>query len=168
MTYSLIYSDRKSIGITVKNTVVTVRAPRGVSQKRIDDLLKSKEKWIIKNIEKQKERLQIIDVTDTCEIKFLKKTAREYFQTKTKEFSQIMGLNYSSIKITSAKGRYGSCNSKGNICYSYRLMLSPEPAREYVIVHELCHLIELNHSKKIYGLLEKYLPDYKERRKMLL
>ena len=78
-----------------------------------------------------------------------------------------MGLKYSRITITSAETRFGSCSSKGNISYSYRLMLYPEAAREYVVVHELAHLLEMNHSKKFYAIVERYLPDYKERRRML-
>ena len=97
----------------------------------------------------------------------LKREAREYLETKTEYFSKIMGLKYSRITITSAERRFGSCSSKGKICYSYRLMLYPEAAREYVVVHELAHLVEMNHSKRFYKIVEKYLPDYKERRRML-
>ena len=78
-----------------------------------------------------------------------------------------MGLKYGRISITSAKTRFGSCNSRGNIAYSYRLMLYTEAAREYVVVHELSHLLEMNHSKSFYSIVEKYMPDYKERRKLL-
>ena len=78
-----------------------------------------------------------------------------------------MGLKYSRIKITSAVKRFGSCSSSGNICYSYRLMLYPEEAREYVVVHELAHLEEMNHSKKFYEIISKVLPDYKYRRRLL-
>jgi len=78
-----------------------------------------------------------------------------------------MSLKHGRITITSAKTRFGSCSSKGNISYSYRLMLYPEAAREYVVVHELAHLLEMNHSKRFYAIIEKYLPDYKERKKLL-
>ena len=78
-----------------------------------------------------------------------------------------MGLNYGRITITSAKKRFGSCSSVGNISYSYRLMLYPEAAREYVVVHELAHLVEMNHSKKFYEVIAKILPDYKYRKKLL-
>ena len=78
-----------------------------------------------------------------------------------------MGLKYGRITITSAQKRFGSCNSNGNICFSYRLMLYPESAREYVIVHELAHLKEMNHSKAFYAIIASVLPDYKHRRKLL-
>ena len=78
-----------------------------------------------------------------------------------------MGLKYGRIKITSAKTRYGSCSIDKNICFSYMLMLYPEAARDYVIVHELCHLVHMNHGRKFYDLLAKFMPDYKERKRLL-
>ena len=79
-----------------------------------------------------------------------------------------MGAKYQRLTITGAKTRFGSCSSKGNISFSFRLMLYPEPAREYVVVHELAHLFEMNHSKQFYQIVEKYIPDYKERKKLLI
>ena len=80
-----------------------------------------------------------------------------------RQYAKIMGLKYSRITITGAKTRFGSCSSKGNISYSYRLMFYPESAIDYVVVHELAHLIEMNHSQRFYAVIEKVLPDYKER-----
>ena len=78
-----------------------------------------------------------------------------------------MGVDYGHISITSAKTRFGSCSSKGNIAFSYRLMLYPEAAVDYVVVHELAHRKEMNHSRAFYKLIEEILPDYKQRRKLL-
>ena len=97
----------------------------------------------------------------------IKKEAKLYFKTVTNEYSRIMNLSYGRITITSAKTRFGSCSSQGNISFSYRLMLYPIEAREYVVVHELAHLLEMNHSKRFYAIVERYMPDYKERRKKL-
>ena len=93
--------------------------------------------------------------------------AKKYLTNKTEYFANIMGIKCGRITITSAKTRFGSCSSKGNISYSYRLMLYPEAAREYVVVHELSHVCEMNHSKRFYAIIERYLPDYKERKKLL-
>ena len=101
------------------------------------------------------------------DVKRLKKNAKVYFNDKTEYYSKLMGLKYGRITITSAQKRFGSCSSEGNICFSYRLMLYPEEAREYVIVHELAHLKEMNHSARFYKIVESVLPDYKLRRKML-
>ena len=100
-------------------------------------------------------------------IKELKKSAKAYFKEKTELFSKLMNIKYGRITITSAQTRFGSCSSLGNISYSYRLMMYPEAAREYVVVHELAHILELNHSDRFYAIVQKYLPDYKERKKLL-
>ena len=78
-----------------------------------------------------------------------------------------MGLTYEKITITSAKKRLGSCSIKGNICYSLYLLLYPDTAIDYVVVHELAHLVEPNHSKRFYDVIEQFLPDWEERRKLL-
>ena len=78
-----------------------------------------------------------------------------------------MGLKYGRITITGAKTRFGSCSAKGNISFSFRLMKYPEAAIDYVVVHELAHLLELNHSQKFWNIVATVFPDYKERRKLL-
>lgn len=78
-----------------------------------------------------------------------------------------MDLYPKSIKITSAKTRFGSCSGDNRLCFSYLLMLYPKEAVDYVIVHELAHIKEHNHSKRFYKLIEKYMPDYKEKIKLL-
>ena len=86
---------------------------------------------------------------------------------KTAYYAKIMGLSYGRITITSAKTRFGSCSSKGNISFSYLLMLYPDEAIDYVVVHELAHLVEMNHSSAFYKIVENILPDYKNRQKLL-
>ena len=133
----------------------------------IAKFLNEHEAWVLQALEKQhkraSERPEITPENKTA----LRESAKVYFEIKTREFAESMGLKYGRVTITSAKTRFGSCSTKGNICFSYRLMAYPEAAREYVIVHELCHLLEMNHSKKFYALVEHYLPDYKERKKLL-
>ena len=80
----------------------------------------------------------------------------------TDKYAAIMGLRYSGVKITSAKKRWGSCNSNKGICYSYRIMVLPGHCREYIAVHELAHTVHMNHSQKFYALIKKYIPNYKE------
>lgn len=74
-----------------------------------------------------------------------------------------MGTDYTGIKITSAKTRYGSCSAKNSLCFSLYLMQKPLYAVDYVIVHELAHTVHHNHGKDFYKLIEKYMPDYKDR-----
>ena len=167
MEYKLIYSDRKSISASVKGGVLTVRAPRGVKQKTIDNFLMRHSAWIEEHLKAAKEKEDRFSSLSVNEIAAIKKDAKVYLTCKTEYFSKTMGLKYGRITITSAKTRFGSCSSKGNISYSWRLMLYPEPAREYVVVHELAHLVEMNHSDRFYKIIEKILPDYKDRKRML-
>ena len=78
-----------------------------------------------------------------------------------------MGVTPTGLKITTARKRYGSCSGKNSLCFSCFLMNCPEEAIDLVVVHELCHIREKNHGPRFYALLEQYLPDYKERKKLL-
>ena len=167
MEYKVIYSDRKTVNISVKNGSVVIKAPKRIKKTELLKIIEKHKNWIAKAIVSEKEKREKYETLDENEIKALKKSAREYLTEKCEYFSNLMGLKYNRITITSAKTRFGSCTTQKNISFSYRLMLYPEPAREYVVVHELAHLIEMNHSKKFYAIIEKYLPDYKERKKLL-
>ena len=78
-----------------------------------------------------------------------------------------MGVTPTGLKITTARKRYGSCSGKNSLCFSCFLMQYPDEAVDLVVVHELCHIKVKNHSRDFYTLLEQFLPDYKERRKLL-
>lgn len=167
MEYEIIYSKRRTVSLCVRDSRLIVRAPIGTPDARIRELVKSHSQWIERALIKQeKPRIKDTPLTEE-QIKALKKSAKKILSTKTEYFSKIMGLKYGRITITSAKTRFGSCSSEGNIAYSYLLMLYPEEAIDYVVVHELAHLAELNHSHKFYAIVERILPDYKERRKLL-
>ena len=167
LKYKLELSKRKSISISVKGGELVVKAPLGTSPALAEKLIKKHSAWIEKHIEIEKKRTQQDAALTDDKIAELKRSARTYLNEKTRYYADIMGLKYGRITITSAKTRFGSCSSKRNISYSYRLMLYPETAREYVVVHELAHLVYMNHSAAFYSLVEKYVPDYKERRKLL-
>ena len=100
------------------------------------------------------------------EISVLKAKALPYLTERTEYFAKIMGVEPTGIKITSAEERFGSCSGKNSICYSWRLMLYPPEAVDYVVVHELAHIKHHNHSKDFYKFIEQFIPDYKERMKL--
>ncbi len=167
MEYKIFYSSRRTLSLGIKDGRLIVRAPFGTSKKAIEKVIDKHSSWIslklVENIEKNE---RFSSLTED-EIEKLKSSAKIYFNEKIRYFSDIMNLKCSRIKITSAKTRFGSCSYDGNICFSYRLMLYPESAREYVIVHELAHLFHMNHSKEFYSVIESVLPDYKIRRALL-
>jgi predicted metal-dependent hydrolase len=96
-----------------------------------------------------------------------KKRAREIFTARVEYYSQKHSFSYRKVKLSSANKRWGSCSAKGNLNLTWRLVMTPLEIIDYVIVHELCHLRELNHSKKFWANVESILPDYKIRRKWL-
>ena len=167
MEYKVIYSNRKTVGLSIVDAHLVVRAPIGTPKRKIARIVKEHQKWIDSHIQKQVKKQSMLDALSDEDIKRLKKEAKVYFKEKIDYYSKIMGLKYSRVTVTSAMKRFGSCNSNGNICFSYRLMLYPEPAREYVVVHELAHLVEMNHSSKFYKIVESILPDYKKRKRLL-
>lgn len=167
MKYEVIYSERKTVNISVKNGNVIIKAPKKIKKSELIKIIEKHSAWIEKAVKREEEKRSKYENLTEEQIKALKKSARAYLTEKCEYFARVMGLSYNRITITSAKTRFGACSSAKNISFSYRLMLYPEPAREYVVVHELAHLKEMNHSKKFYAIIEKYLPDYKERKKLL-
>ena len=166
--YTLIRAKRKSIGIRISSTgEIVVRAPQYTSEQEIEAILQRHSDWIEKNQKKILARQMWFESLDRKQTNQLRKMAKERLSQKTAYFASRMGLTYQSISITSAKKRLGSCSADGRICYSLYLLLYPDAAIDYVVVHELAHLIELNHSKDFYKVIECYLPDWQERKELL-
>ncbi len=93
--------------------------------------------------------------------------AREILEDRVAQFALRMGLTCRSVRITDAKERWGSCNAAGSLNFAWRLVMAPPPVIDYVIVHELSHLVEMNHSRRFWGRVGRILPDYAQRRKWL-
>lgn len=167
MEYKLIRSNRKTIELSIDDDFLPlVKAPLKMSTEVIEKFVVKHEKWIEKQITKKHEHDEKF-VLSPEEETMLKEKALPYLAGRTEYFAKLMGLKYTGIKITSAKKRFGSCSGKNSICYSWRLMQYPAEAIDYVVVHELAHIIYKNHGESFYKLIEKYLPDYKKREKLL-
>lgn len=167
MDYNVVYSNRRTVSLAIKDGGLVVRAPMGTSKKKIEQIILSHLDWVNKSLEKWRQRNEkFLELTDD-DIKKLRKIAKDVIPLKVKKYSEIMGIKYGRITITSAKTRFGSCSSKGNIAFSYRVMLYPEEAIDYVVVHELAHILEMNHSAKFYKIIQAVMPDYRERQKLL-
>ena len=170
MNYELIRSDRKTLAIEItKECKIIVRAPKRCSQKTIDGFINKNADWIKRTLKKTEQRRLTAEkyaIADTDKAEYINK-AKSYLPERVKYWSMITGLCPLYVHITSAEKRYGSCNSKNGICFSYRIMAYPEEAIDYVILHELAHIKHKNHSKDFYKLIENYMPDYKKREKIL-
>lgn len=168
MKITIIRSHRRTIAIQVNpDLTVTVRAPKRVTQREIQRILREKDPWIQKHIEKMKvkksqcETMEKEPLTD-AELVELKKRAQEYIPKRVEYFANIMSVEYGRITIRNQKTRWGSCSSRGNLNFNCLLMLTPPEVIDYVVVHELCHRKEMNHSKAFWREVEKVMPDYKQ------
>ena len=171
ITYEIIKSSRKTIAVEVRQDgSVLVRAPRNCPQSRIDTFLKEKQAWVLAKVEEQKEKeadSMKIQPLSEAEQRLYRDKAREIFEQKVSYYAQMMGVSYGRIAIRDQKTRWGSCSSSGNLNFNYRLMLAPPKVLDYVVIHELCHRIEMNHSPKFWKCVESIMPDYRTQRQWL-
>ena len=169
INYTIVRSKRKTLAIEVKlDGTVIVRCPNKCGDVEIANFIVLHRDWLEKTVEKQRKRASERPKEPTpAEIEILKRQAKAYIPARVKELETETGLKPTSVKITSAKTRHGSCSSTNGLCFSYRLMLYPKEAIDYVIVHELCHTVHHNHSKNFWSLVEDIMPDYKQRRNLL-
>lgn len=165
--YDIVYSSRRTLSLCIKDGKLVVRAPYGATRDKIDEALSSHEEWIKENLERQNNKRERFERLSDKDIEQLKALAREMLPRKVAYFAEKMGVRYGRITITSAKTRFGSCSSDGDLSFSYRLLMYPNEAIDYVVVHELAHIKEMNHSPRFYAVIEEQLPDYKERKKLL-
>ncbi len=96
-----------------------------------------------------------------------RKLARTQLESRVAHFHPITGGHFTSVTIRDQKTRWGSCSSRGTLSFNYRLIFAPPCILDYVVVHELCHLTHLNHSKDFWQLVESVMPDYKIHKKWL-
>lgn len=173
MKVTVIRSNRKTVAIQVNSDLsITVRAPRSASEKDIEEILKKKEAWISKHIEKIKETKERFEAEPTEKLTrekviALAEEALKVIPERVEYFAKVIGVTYGKITIRNQKTRWGSCSSKGNLNFNCLLMLAPPEVLDYVVVHELCHRKQMNHSKAFWLEVEKVLPNYKEVRKWL-
>ena len=184
MNVKIIRSNRKTLAIQINPDLsVTVRAPMYAPQSDIERILREKEGWIQKHIEKirdmeekrkktQGEKGEYGESVESEyltneEIKKLADKALQHIPKRVSYFAKQIGVTYGKITIRNQKTRWGSCSSKGNLNFNCLLMLTPPEVIDYVVVHELCHRKEMNHSGAFWVEVEKVLLDYKEQVKWL-
>ena len=167
--YELIRSNRKTIALQIKGDGrIIVRAPVRMAAKDIQRFVDSKAAWIEKHLAIIQQRQQPVASAFTLEqIQQLADAAKSDLPRRVARFAALVGVTYGRITIRAQKSRWGSCSGKGNLNFNCLLMLCPEDVRDYVVVHELCHRKELNHSPRFWAEVEKVLPGYKVQRKWL-
>ena len=168
MDFRLVRSRRKTLAIEVtREGNLVVRAPLRCPQKTIDSFVAGRRDWIEAALQRQKERLAAHPPLTESEIESLRQQAKTYIPGRVALWGQRMGLAPAAVKITSARTRFGSCSSKNSLCFSLYLMQYPPAAIDAVVVHELCHMRHRDHSPAFYAEVERWLPDYRQREKLL-
>jgi len=163
MTYTLVRSSRKTIAIYIRpGGNVEVRAPLRASRRDIDRFVASKQAWINEKIALVQARPEA-PVYDPALEKQYRARAKEILPGKVAYYANLMGLSPAQVKVNGAQKRWGSCSGKGNLNFSWRLMLADDDVIDYVVVHELAHLREMNHSPRFWAVVAAVVPDYHEK-----
>ena len=157
-------SKRKSAAIKITADMqIVVFVPLYVSDNEIERMVISKSKWIDEHMLKVQstidERSKLEKITFE-QIKELADQAVEYIPKRVKYYAEKENFIYNKITIKNLVSRWGSCSTKGNLNFNCLLMLTPDYVIDYIVVHELCHLREMNHSEKFWAEVEKIIPDY--------
>lgn len=95
------------------------------------------------------------------------KNAKEILFERLEYFADVMQVDYSSVSLSNSKNRWGSCDSKRRIKLNFRLIMLPHKVIDFVLIHELAHIIEFNHSKKFYNIISAIMPNYKTQQRCL-
>ena len=164
-SYQIIRSNRKTIAIQITPAGdVVVRCPRRSSGKSIRDFVESKSAWVEKHLAAGK---PVVSPLSEAELRRLTEEARRVIPGRVAEWASRLGVTWEKISIRTMVSRWGSCSSTGNLSFNCLLMLAPADVVDYVVVHELCHRKEMNHSSRFWAEVERACPDYRSHKRWL-
>lgn len=140
-----------------------VTIPRRMGFEKAKDFILENAQWVLDKLDIMKKISDnpLFLKSNVEEYQKYRKDAQAFAEEKAQYFNQFYNFPYKKISIRRQKTRWGSCSKKGNLNFNYKILLIPEKFSNYIIVHELCHLKEFNHSKKFWKLVEKSIPNYK-------
>ena len=165
LDYTLFRSTRKTISIQLSaGGEVVVRAPNRMPKRDIDRFVESKRGWIEGHLGRLP---QIQPKLTDAELRELARHAKEVLPELAAYYGPLVGVDYGRITIRAQHTRWGSCSAQGNLNFNCLLMLTPDDVKAYVVVHELCHRKEMNHSARFWAEVERVLPGYRESRRWL-
>lgn len=166
-SYRVIPSGRSSIAIEIRpDGEVLVRCPRQSQPEEIRAFVRSKAEWIETHLRRQAAVPRLPPLT-RGELDQLARAAKSAIPERAAHFAPLAGVDYGRITIRSQRSRWGSCSSKGNLNFNCLLMLAPAQVLDYVVVHELCHRKEMNHSARFWAEVARVLPEYRVGRQWL-
>ena len=169
MNYTIVRSHRRTMAIQIKRDGrVVVRAPYAATDEEVRQLVEKHRDWIEKSLARPREAPAASppELTEQ-EMEELRRRGQEILPGRVVYWAARMDVLPTGIRITAARTRWGSCSGKNSLCFSLFLMRYPMEAIDAVVVHELAHRIQMNHSAAFWAEVEKILPDYKERKQWL-
>jgi len=170
INYKFVKAKRaKRMSISVNSDLsVRITMPRWIPKIYAEKFLKEKEDWIVQKINyfSKLKKTGIIKISKT-DYKKKKEEARALINKNVLELNKFYNYKINKIAIRNQKTRWGSCSSKNNLNFNYKMIYLRPELIKYIVVHEICHLKEMNHSKKFWALVEKTVPNYLSLRKEL-
>lgn len=166
----LIRSHRRTISLEITSKAfLVVRAPYRVSENYVEKLVQEKMSWIQKKIMVVKNRPKpLIEKSfDAQTLILYKQKAKKIISERAVLYAKQMGVNFASVKINNARKRWGSCSHKNHLNFGWKLILQPLEIVDYVVIHELAHIIHKNHSQEFWRLVAVFCPEFKMLRKKL-
>lgn len=163
MEYTIIRSNRRTLALEIKKDGLVVRAPIRATDKDINEFVAKHKKWIdnhLLKIKEQEKALDGIEPLSMSDIQALADKALAVIPDRVRYYAEKIGVTYGRITIRNQRSKWGSCSAKGNLNFNCLLMLAPPEVLDSVIVHELCHRKEMNHSDKFYAEVLRVFPDY--------
>lgn len=169
--FRIVCSNRKTIALEINfRGVVTIRAPYNVDPGEISGFVREKESWIrtkVVRINQKREEAEEQGILTKEDLEHLRAEAKVVIPQRVQYYADLMGVIYRKITLRIQKSKWGSCTSLGDLNFNTLLMLAPPKVLDYVIVHELCHRLHMDHSDAYWEKVKKFMPDYAERRRWL-
>ena len=170
MEYKLVRSRRKTCALEINEEGLLVRAPYGVPVSDIERFIRDHQSWIdshLKKAEQNRQKAEEIGRLTAEDIRRLADEALKVIPERVRYYAPLVGVTYGNITIRNQRTRWGSCSSEGNLNFNCLLMLTPKEVIDSIVVHELCHRKEMNHSDRFYAEVLRVYPEYRKWEKWL-
>lgn len=167
--YAVRRSSRRTLALEVlRDGTVLVRAPRALPDAAIERFVRERRAWIARAQAAQARQRALYPGPTAEQAQALREEALRVLPERVRHFAARMGVSPASVRVTAARTRFGSCSAKNGLCFSLYLMQYPPEAVDYVVVHELSHILHKNHGPAFWACVAAVLPDYAARRALLL
>ncbi len=158
--YRVIRSDRRTLALQIKDGELLVRAPRRVSERQIADFVASHKAWIEKHLPRAEAAAAVEPLTENA-LDALVQEAKRVIPERVAYYAERLGVRYGRVTVRCQRTRWGSCSTVGNLNFNALLMLAPPEVLDAIVVHELCHRKQMNHSRSFYDAVMTVCPDYR-------